>query len=137
MIVAGVLVHRYAVALPLDLPLGVRIGSASVAGVLGLVLMGGAVVRFRRTGQDPKPWTPTPEIVAAGVYRLTRNPMYLGMAMIQAALGIGLGNGWILVLVPALVAIVHVTAVRHEESYLTRKFGERYTRYKAAVRRWI
>ena len=137
LVVAGVLIHRYAMALPLDLPRSIRIGIASVTGVLGLVLMGGAVVHFRRTGQDPKPWAPTPEIVSAGVYRLTRNPMYLGMALIQTALGIGLGNGWILLLAPVSVAIVHVTAVRHEEAYLTRKFGEHYARYKAAVRRWI
>jgi protein-S-isoprenylcysteine O-methyltransferase Ste14 len=136
-VIAGVLLHRYAAPLSLDMSRALRIGLALIPAVPGLVLMGGAIRLFRRTGQDPKPWAPTPEIISTGVYGITRNPMYLGMTLVQAAIGLGLGNGWILLFVPASMAVVQATAIRHEEVYLVRKFGEPYTRYKSSVRRWI
>jgi len=137
LLVAGVLLHRYVAPAPMALAQGIRIAAAAVAAVVGLILMGGAIGLFRRTGQDPKPWASTPEIISTGVYRITRNPMYVGMALVQTAIGVGLGNLWIVILVPVSVTIVYATAVRHEEAYLERKFGEPYTRYKAAVRRWV
>ena len=96
-----------------------------------------ALSLFRRTGQDPKPWAPTPEIVATGIYRFTRNPMYVGMALVLLALGLAFANAWIVALVPTTLAVVYWTAVRHEEAYLERKFGAAYARYKAATRRWL
>ena len=137
LVIAGVLLHRYAMPLSTGMGQGARTGLAVIPGVLGLLLMGAAFVHFRRTGQDPKPWEPTPEIISGGIYRLSRNPMYLGMALVQAALGIGLDNWWMVILIPVSLAIVYVTAVRPEEAYLERKFGEQYTRYKGTVRRWI
>ena len=137
LLVAGVLLHRYVAPAPMALSQGIRIAAAAVAAVAGLILMGGAIGLFRRTGQDPKPWASTPEIISTGVYGITRNPMYVGMALIQTAIGVGLGNLWIVILVPVSVTIVYATAVRHEEAYLEHKFGEPYTRYKAAVRRWF
>lgn len=136
-VAGGVLLHAYLEPLDPGLALGLRIPVTAVAACLGLLLMGGAIGLFRRTGQDPKPWASTPEIISTGVYRVTRNPMYVGMALIQLALGVGLANWWIVVLVPVALVTVYLTAIRQEESYLERKFGDEYTRYKAAVRRWI
>ena len=136
-VIVGVLVHAFVMPLAIELSLGVRIALAVVAGVAGLVLMGGAIKLFRRTGQDPKPWEATPEIISTGVYRYTRNPMYVGMALLQIALGVGLANWWIIILVPVVLAIVYAIAVRHEEVYLERKFGDQYVHYKASVRRWL
>jgi protein-S-isoprenylcysteine O-methyltransferase Ste14 len=100
-------------------------------------LAGAAVGLFKKMEQDPKPWTPTPEIVSTGVYRFTRNPMYLGMALLQCGIGVGLANAWVIVLLPLTLAVVHLTAIRHEETYLERKFGKAYTDYKSSVRRWL
>ena len=136
-IVIGVLLHEFVFALPIALPLWLRSGAAVIVAALGLASMGSAGRLFKRTGQNPKPWKPTPEVIAHGVYGLTRNPMYLGMALLQTAIGFGLANGWILLLVPFVLAIVYLTAIRHEEAYLERKFGETYARYKASVRRWL
>ena len=133
----GVLLQHFAV--PLDLP-GTGLLRAAAAGFVSacaLALLGGALLAFLRTGQNPKPWTPTPECIASGVYRWTRNPMYVGLALLQVALGIGLANGWLLVLAPITLALIHRTAVRHEEAYLERKFGESYLAYKRSVRRWL
>ena len=136
-VIAGVLVHAFVVPLSIDVSTAWRFALTALAAAPAVVLAGGAIGLFRRTGQDPKPWEPTPEIISTGVYRFTRNPMYLGLAFLQAAIGFGLANGWIIVMVPVVLAIVHVTAIRHEEVYLERKFADDYTRYKARVRRWI
>jgi protein-S-isoprenylcysteine O-methyltransferase Ste14 len=105
--------------------------------LLGLALVWGALRLFRATGQNPKPWHATPEIIRTGVYRFTRNPMYLGLALIQTAIGIGLGNLWVLLFVPLVCLIVQYTAIRPEEVYLERKFGRAYLDYRERVRRWF
>ena len=134
---AGFLLNRWALPLPLTLPEGIRelVGDGAV--LLGITLMIAATLLFRRTGQHPAPWKTTPEIVATGPFRLTRNPMYLGMAMIHLGTGLRLANGWILGLLPLAVFGVYWTAIRHEEAYLERKFGDSYLAYKDSVRRWL
>ncbi len=136
-VIAGGLLHAFVLPLPLGLSVGVRFSGFALAVLLGLAIGGSAIGHFRRTGQDPKPWKSTPEIISTGIYRVTRNPMYVGMALLQLGIGIGLGNGWIVALVPLVLVVVYLTAVRHEEAYLERKFGETYAKYKASVRRWL
>ena len=135
--IAGWLVHRDLFSLSLGLPRGVRFAAAAVAAAIGIGVMVAAVGLFKRTGQDPKPWLSTPEVISTGVYRITRNPMYVGMALLQAGFGIARANGWTIALVPVVLAVVYATAVRHEEAYLEEKFGDAYVRYKRSVRRWI
>jgi protein-S-isoprenylcysteine O-methyltransferase Ste14 len=136
-VLVGVLLHLIVYPLRLDLALGPRIGLAGAAALVGIGLVGAALGLFRRTGQDPKPWASTPEIISTGVYRFTRNPMYIGMALVQAAIGIGAANGWILALAPVSLVIVYFIAVRHEEAYLEGKFGAGYIEYTKTVRRWL
>jgi len=136
-VIAGGLLHALVLPIPLGLSGGVRLGAAVTSASLGVAMMGSALGLFRRTGQDPKPWQSTPEIISTGVYRFTRNPMYVGLALVQLAIGVGWGNGWIVALVPAVLAVVYAAAVRHEEAYLERKFGDPYLAYKRSVRRWL
>lgn len=136
-VILGLGLQAFVWPLPLGLPTGLRVAAALASAALGVWLIAAAFGLFRNTGQDPKPWEPTPEIIASGVYRFTRNPMYLGMALLQVAIGVGLANGWILVLLPLVLGGVYASAIRHEEAYLERKFGEGYRAYKASVRRWL
>jgi protein-S-isoprenylcysteine O-methyltransferase Ste14 len=133
----GVLLHRFVrpLALPLEGP--VRYGLGLVLLVAGIALIAGALGRFRSTGQDPEPWASTPEIISTGVYRFTRNPMYVSLGLLQAGIGVALANGWVVLFVPAMWAGIYFVAIRHEEAYLERKFGSVYTDYKKSVRRWI
>jgi protein-S-isoprenylcysteine O-methyltransferase Ste14 len=136
-LVIGGLLHVLVFPLPLGLPMGLRIALAAAAALGGVMLVASAIGLFRRTGQDPKPWESTPAIISTGIYRFTRNPMYVGMAMIQLSIGIGWGNGWIVALLPVVMVLIYWIAVRHEEAYLEGKFGDVYLAYKRSVRRWL
>lgn len=128
---------RYAMPLP-DPADGFLMRAAGVAIILaGLWLMTGAWKLFKRTGQHPAPWKPSPELVLSGPYRFTRNPMYLGMACVQAGLGLALNNLWISLFAALSLLLVHFIAVVPEEKYLAEKFGESYTGYLIKVRRYL
>jgi protein-S-isoprenylcysteine O-methyltransferase Ste14 len=114
-----------------------RILVGAVVALAGVTLPLAANQWFRRTGQDPAPWQPSPELIVRGVYRYTRNPMYIGMALFQAGIGTASSAPTVALLALVGLAIVHVTAVLPEESYLTEKFGEPYQRYKASVPRYL
>ena len=133
----GVVVHRWIMPLPLRVDGAFRYVAAGLLLGLGIALMAAAFGLFRRTGQDPKPWESTPEIISTGVYRFTRNPMYVSMGLLQAGFGVALANGWVVLLVPVVWAVIYTIAIRHEEAYLETKFGSVYTDYKKSVRRWL
>jgi protein-S-isoprenylcysteine O-methyltransferase Ste14 len=136
-LLAGALLQRFAFALPLALPGALRALAAAALILGGSALVLAAFGLFRTTGQNPAPWTPSPELIGEGVYRFTRNPMYLGMTLLQAGIGVAAANGWIAALALVSAAIVRMTAIRHEEAYLERKFGAPYLAYKQRVRRWF
>ncbi|TJW95650.1 MAG: isoprenylcysteine carboxylmethyltransferase family protein [Mesorhizobium sp.] len=76
-------------------------------------------------------------MVTSGVYRVTRNPMYVGMAPVYAALALALGSLIALILLPAAVLVIHRRVILREEQYLEGKFGSEYRAYKVRVRRWL
>lgn len=134
---AGVALQRWLwpLTLPTDHPL--RVGAGAAIAASGLTLVLNARLWFLRTGQHPAPWRPSPELLIKGIYRYTRNPMYVGITVFQLGLGIALGNGWIAALAPLALLIVHFLAVRPEEAYLSEKFGEAYLDYTSSVRRYL
>ena len=136
-LVLGVAVQ--ALVWPLRLPLAgiTRYGAGAAIAALGIALIAAALRLFVRSGQEPEPWKSTPEIIATGIYRFTRNPMYVGMGLLQAGIGVALANGWVVAFVPLTWLAIYWIAIRHEEAYLERKFGRVYTDYKESVRRWL
>ncbi len=138
-LIAGWAIERWLMPLGFDRWVAwswsVPIGVAVCVGALVLALMGLGL--FRRTGQEPEPWTPTPELITTGVYRFSRNPMYLGMALFQLGVDIAALNAWMIALIPVSMLLVYRIAIRHEEAYLERKFGDPFREYKMRVRRWV
>ena len=106
--------------------------------VLGGLGMSGAVVHhFRRAGTPVSPLRDSRRLVLTGPYRFSRNPDYLGQALVTGGLGLLLGSGWVLLaLVPALL-IVRYAVIAREERYLEERFGEDYRRFRSHVRRWL
>jgi protein-S-isoprenylcysteine O-methyltransferase Ste14 len=139
----GGLVIGYAVQwiwpLPIASPgwtLAVRIVGV-IAVVLGLWVMLSAAALFRRIGTRPEPWEPTTRLALDGPYRFTRNPMYLGMALILGGLALAGNAVWPLVALVPVIAIIRTEVITREERYLEAKFGADYLAFKARVRRWL
>jgi protein-S-isoprenylcysteine O-methyltransferase Ste14 len=122
--------------IPFAVTLGMRILGVVVV-LAGIAIVASARIWFTRTGQSPIPWKPTPELIFRGPYRFTRNPMYVGVTCIQIGLGAAAGILWISALAPVALLSVHFIAVRHEEKYLSEKFGASYDEYRARVRRYL
>jgi protein-S-isoprenylcysteine O-methyltransferase Ste14 len=80
---------------------------------------------------------PTADIVPSGVFRMSRNPIYLRMLLLCGGVAIAANSLWVLVLVLPFAFILQKGVIEPEEAYLERKFGSKYLRYKAKVRRWI
>lgn len=134
---AGVVVDFLLLRVASGIAPGLRWGAAIVLLGAGLGLLGGALAGFRGVGTRPEPWRPTTAIVSRGVYSLSRNPMYLGMALVYGAAALALDSMVALaVLIPVLLAIRYGVIAR-EERYLEARFGDEYARYRSAVRRWI
>lgn len=105
--------------------------------VLGSVFIGASLGWFYAAGTNPEPWKRDSALVTKGFYRITRNPMYLGMAF--AAFGIALVFGSIGALVGAGMAVLLVDrfVIAREERHLAKVFGADYAEYRGRVRRWI
>lgn len=72
-----------------------------------------------------------------GIYRFTRNPMYVGETLFYLGLSCLIGNWWHIILFPLLILIVQEYIIRQEEKYLERRFGQVYVSYKSSVGRWF
>ncbi|MEP7014238.1 MAG: isoprenylcysteine carboxylmethyltransferase family protein [Verrucomicrobiota bacterium] len=94
-------------------------------------------VTQKRAGTDPIPFNPSTRIIAHGLYRFTRNPMYIGFALCTFGLAVLVDSEWMLLAVPIGLVLVDRLVVAREEDYLERKFDEEYLSYKRSVRRWI
>ena len=125
--------------LPWSLELGddVRFSVAGALAAVGLYLLIAAQGRFRRAETDLKPWKATTAIVDHGVYGFTRNPMYLGMAVLYLGLAIAFLSIGALILLPVVIFVIRTQVIAREERYLEGKFGDAYIGYKQRVRRWL
>jgi protein-S-isoprenylcysteine O-methyltransferase Ste14 len=113
---------------------------ATIAIALGGVAMAIAgVAAFRRAKTTVHPLKPetTSSLVTSGVYRFTRNPMYVGLALVLLAWTVFLSSAWSLL--GPLVFILYMTRfqIMPEERVLSGIFGAPYFEYQAKVRRWL
>ncbi len=105
--------------------------------ILGVSFVVLARREFARQGQRMDPGQPISCIVKSGIFSISRNPLYLGVAIALASFAFTLDILWVLVLlVPALIAC-HFVLIAPEERYLAAKFGDEYRDYAQSVRRWL
>lgn len=74
---------------------------------------------------------------ATGIYAITRNPMYVGLAILYLGIACFIGNWWNVILFPLLLLVVQEYVIKSEERYLVHEFGAEYDAYKSKVRRWL
>jgi protein-S-isoprenylcysteine O-methyltransferase Ste14 len=137
---AGVLMWLAARALPaLDIQVPARGTLAAAFGLIGLAIAAVAFFQFRRVGTTPNPRKPheSTTLVVAGMYRWSRNPMYLGDVLILAAWALWLANAAPFVFLPLFVAYINRYQIAPEERVLESRYGCAYTEYRRAVRRWL
>ena len=97
----------------------------------------GAFVEFRRARTTLDPHGSTKQLVTSGIYRFTRNPIYLGFLLMVIGLPLNSGLYWGVVLAPFYIITMNRLVIEREEIYLEKKFKDAFTSYKSSVRRWL
>ncbi|MBM4427365.1 MAG: isoprenylcysteine carboxylmethyltransferase family protein [Chloroflexi bacterium] len=105
--------------------------------VVGFFLAVAAFLEFRKSHTTLDPHGSVKVLVTNGVFRVTRNPIYLGflLMVIGFPLNAGLYSG--VLVAPFFMVTVNQLVIEKEEAYLEKKFGEAYTGYRSRVRRWL
>jgi len=125
-------------------PLGVIANASQMARlpIGGLFILAGVALAsagrraLTRLGTNVSPLRPTTALATDGVYKRTRNPLYIGGTLVMLGLAVLFALDWLLLLIVPSVLVLHFGVVRIEERYLERKFGETYHRYKMSVARY-
>ena len=107
--------------------------------IIGCVSCVAGVVSFKlaKTTVNPSKPEQASKLVTSGIYRISRNPMYLGFAFILAGWGVWLSSVWAMLGVVGFIGYLTLFQIMPEERALTKLFGEEFTAYKARVRRWL
>lgn len=124
------------------LPLPISGGDA--LWVPGLALLSAAAIlalstllQFFRAKTHVEPWQPTSTIIRSGIFRFSRNPIYLAFCIATVGGGFLLDSWWGIGAVLPLAYLLQVLVIRKEEIYLESKFSDSYLDYKRRVRRWL
>lgn len=115
-----------------------RVLAAGLAGLgIGIALLG--VRSFRRAGTTVNPLQPAAasQLVVAGIYRRTRNPMYLGMLLVLLGWAMFLTNALAFPAATAFIPLMNRLQIGPEERILAATFGPAFTAYQSTVRRWL
>jgi len=131
-----VLVCRWFLPLPIDA------GGRGLVPGLALVALGlGMAIWGRRTmeaaGTNINPGLPATTIVSSGLFRLSRNPLYLCLTLMYLGLTLAVNTWWGIAVLLPLILVMHFGVVLREERYLEKKFGEDYRQYRSSVRRYL
>jgi protein-S-isoprenylcysteine O-methyltransferase Ste14 len=112
---------------------------AGCVALTGVVISMTGVASFRRARTTVNPLRPekASSLVVSGIYKLTRNPMYLGLLLVLVAWAVYLSNAPAFILLPAFILYMNRFQIGPEEDALSSLFGPEFAKYKARVRRWL
>jgi protein-S-isoprenylcysteine O-methyltransferase Ste14 len=116
-----------------------RLPFAILFAVAGILVAALGFVQFRRIGTTVNPLVPgsASSLVISGIYRFTRNPIYLGFLLILLGWAIWLSNGLSFLCLPGFVFYMSRFQIQPEERALLANFGHDFLAYKASTRRWL
>ena len=108
-------------------------------GLTGVLVALAGIWEFRKAKTTINPTKPekTSHLVSGGIYRITRNPMYLGMVCIITAAIFKFGNYFGFIALPCFMLYITQFQIKPEERIIESIFGEQYVAYKKKVRRWL
>jgi protein-S-isoprenylcysteine O-methyltransferase Ste14 len=106
---------------------------------LGVAVIAAALMRFRQaeTSVNPVDLSKTSRLVTDGIFRVTRNPMYLGLSLLLTGWALWLGSASPWLVPPLFVIVITVVQIIPEEQVLGRLFEQHYFAYQRRVARWI
>jgi protein-S-isoprenylcysteine O-methyltransferase Ste14 len=110
---------------------------AVVLCVASLIIGVSAVREFHRHNTPTNPYKATTVLVTSGIFRYTRNPMYLGFVLLACGIAVGLNSIAYLVAAALLATLLRVLVISHEEQLMAESFGERFRSYCGSTRRWL
>src|ERR1700687_3630757 len=102
---------------------------------IAVVIFVAAIVQFISHKTHPSPYKPTAAVVVKGVYRFTRNPIYIAFLLVVIGFAVAANSAWFLISAAVLFVLLHFGVVKREEHYLSAKFGSIYDDYRQRVRR--
>ena len=111
----------------------------SIIIIFGIIIILSAIVLFKKYKTTITPLKPSKatKLIVSGVYKFSRNPMYLGLLMIVISTSIFYLNIFSIVTPVLFVSWINRFQIGREEIFLTEKFGKEYILYKTKTRRWI
>jgi protein-S-isoprenylcysteine O-methyltransferase Ste14 len=116
---------------------GVWIYLGLVPMLVGVAMAARGSVQFKQADTNIIPLTKSDALVTEGVFRYSRNPMYLGMVGFTAGLALVVNTPWAWLVVAVFFLIIRILFIRREERLMAATFGEPYAAYKRQVRRWL
>ncbi len=140
LLVLGIIGCTYLVDSALRLPIvsGDELWLAGIAIiVLAFLFVVVALLHFHKAKTQVEPWRPTTSIIQQGVFRYSRNPIYLAFCIATIGIGLVSNSWWIVMSTLPLACLLQQLVIRREEDYLENKFGDEYLDYKRRVRRWL
>jgi protein-S-isoprenylcysteine O-methyltransferase Ste14 len=105
--------------------------------VIAFLIAVAAIIEFRRANTTVNPHGSVSKIISSGVFRFTRNPIYLGFFIMLIGFPLYFGTYWGIPMAFLFLVSIYYLVIQFEEAYLEKKFGTKYTDYKSRVRRWI
>ena len=114
-----------------------RYPAAAMIFVAGGVIAIAGVRQFKAAGTSFDVLKPDTALLDSGLYRYSRNPLYVSLTLAYLSIALAINSGWAMLLVVPALAVMRYGVIAREERYLASKFDEPYARYKATVRRWI
>lgn len=133
---AGLALRRTGAALSLGTPTPTLVGGAAVV-ASGVTLAVAGVAQVLRARTTIVPHRPVATLLTSGAYRISRNPMYTGLAIAYLGATPLAGTWWPLLTWPLALIAVRVLVIGPEERYLADHFGQPYLDYQTRVRRWL
>ena len=132
---AGGIVHYFWPASVASRPVAWTL--AGIAGVASMSLALWGAWQLKRAGTAIDPYGSSSAIVTSGPYAFSRNPLYLAIGLLFAAVALAFNSIAMLAMILPWFVVMHTGVVLREETYLTAKFGATYAAYRQQVRRWL
>ena len=140
LIYIGFLVAAFLLSLPWPLALGLggwRHAAALAVFAIAAAIAIAAMRDFRAAGTSFNVYKPDTALLTQGVFRYSRNPLYVSLSLVHLSIAVATNSGWALLLLAPALAVVHYGVIAREEAYLAVRFGADYEAYRRSVRRWL